>query len=148
MIYLEEFNHYEHYHVLDPLTGSTQPVPKRDDRFFGFLAFLEPGLPAALYKERGVLTLQIGRQRWADSPDLRTTYEHLTGGTTRFGLWRGEAQLYERTYPSWWRHPDAVILVAEGAPPDEEEDFLAYVHHTLNAHKAGGKFDLVWHSSN
>ena len=153
MIVLEHFDLYEKYYSLDPTTGQVQPVAKRDDRFFGFLSFLQSDLIAALYRVRGVLTLQIGTQTWVYGSGTTTTYQHdydhPDGAHTVFRVVQDGAIAYERIYRSWWRSPDVVFSIAEGKPADEEEDFLSYVDEKfkLESERAGRKSDLVWHSA-
>jgi hypothetical protein len=93
-----------------------------------------------------VLTLQIGQDKWSYDASLNTSYHHEDGGRTIFIVYRDGVKIYEYVYPSWWLHPDTFFNVIEGAPPDEEKDFLAYVHSMFEFERSGTKSDLVWHS--
>lgn len=153
MIVLEHFNLYKKYFAFDPFSGQALPVDKRDDRFFGFLSFLQSDLIAALYRVQGVLTLQIGTQTWAYGLGITTTYshnyEHPDGAHTIFRVVDNGTIVYECTYRSWWRSPDVIFSIAEGKPADEEEDFLAYVNEKfqLENEQATRKNGLVWYSA-
>lgn len=148
MIHLEEFNHFDSYFDFNQTTGEAALSPSRDNRFFGYLYFLQPDLVAALYRKAGILTLQIGRDTWQSNPGFVTSYQHQDGGTTVFTLLQDGITVYEYSYPSWWQRPDSFFNVAEGSPPDEEEDYLAYVHYSFEFERAGKKRESMWYSIN
>ena len=131
MIYLKDFEQRRNYYAFNTSTGEVKMVDKPDSRFFGFLTFLQPNLVAALYRKADVLTLQIGLNMWPNNLGSRTSHQHRDGETTVFTLLQDETPVYEHTYPSWWQRPNSFFNVAEGSPPDEEEDYLAYVHYNF-----------------
>ena len=147
-MYLKQYQRFNKFYSFDPLTGQAQPMAKPEVGFCGYLAILADGQVAGLYKQRGQLTLQLGRQKWVYNPAMQSTHQHVEGGKTVFALYQEGQRLLEYTYPSWWLGKDSYLPAALGElADDEEDDFFGYVHNVFEDEKKGVKRAATWHDA-
>jgi hypothetical protein len=145
MMYLKEYSHFNSFFSLDSISGEAHAVAKIEGKHSGFLSILEGNTVAAIYRTGGILTLQIGKEKWNYTPALSTSHQHMDGGKTLFTIFDKGEKIYSLEYTSWWVRLETHLPPALGElANDDEDDFLGYVHSALLDESKGVKRGLAW----
>ncbi len=96
------------------------------DAISGFFSVTKQGL-ASLSRVGQSIELRIDDRSWDLSwMDLTIEFSRNDDGTSVFGVLRDAVPDFSLSYPSWWITNPWLVDMIEGAPEDEEIDFLAY----------------------